>query len=820
MPESASKVVNKRDGTTVPWDSEKPRAAARAALLSCGAADVEAVVDEVGVTVDRLLSRTSAPSVEEVQNAVETALMTADQYEAARAFILYRQRRAEVRADGMAGAIAAYTHAAKYASNNPDGTLESRSQSLKRVQTMHRTHYSMDLLDLNPGVRQVSEVMYGAFRDAEEMRVQPSMRSMQFGGDPILRNNTRMYNCAFTLINRKRVFGEVFYALLCGAGVGYSVQYRHVNLLPKVLPEDEKRVRHHVVEDSIEGWADAMNALARARFETGEYVEFSYHLIRSLGSPISSGGTAPGHLPLKRALEAVRALFDDAERGKLRPVHAHDMICHLAEAVFAGGVRRASLLALFSPEDDEMLYAKTAGNFRPAGIVGPDGAVLPPVNDQRQRANNSMAILRSRSDAVECLRRVFDVSKESWGEPGAYMHDHPDHGPNPCGEIGLHPVLLNAEWNGVDRSLDFDWRRYGDGQTVWRDGRLVTVVAHGPTSDLERVEPAAVYGHSTGFQFCNLTEVNAAACRTAEEFIAACESAAVIGTLQAGYTTFTYMGPVTEAITRRDALLGVGLTGVMDNPTIALDPTTLRAGAAAVMSTNAWVADRLGLSRATRCTTVKPSGTSSLVLGCVGSGCHPHHSTKYFRRVNANVDEPWAVALKAANPHMVEPKPDGTWSIVFAIRTPEGAVTWDGMTGPEFMESVFTLYDNWVAPGTRSGTLTHNVSCTVTVGATLRSDDPGAVDALAAEWAACERSMIDNLHRVAAMAFFPSFDDHLFPFAPRMAVRTDDEERRWAQIAQKYSPVDYGSVRADVGNRTLVAACDGDACEIESTDRK
>lgn len=425
-----------------------------------------------------------------------------------------------------------------------------------------------------------------------------------------------------------------------------------------------------------------------------------------------------------------------------------------------------------------MLYAKAHENFRAA--YGSD----PGVNSQRQMANNSAVLLRS-SVTRQQFERIMRVNAE-WGEPGFFFTDDLEHGTNPCGEIGLMPVLDRA-WKGEDRSLMF-----GDDDPL-------------DLEDKYTVEEAIKqYGNATGFQFCNLCEVNVAACKTPEEFTQAVKAAALIGTLQAGYTRFDYLGPVTELITRREALLGVGLTGVMDNPEIGLNPNILREGARAAVEENRRVAKLIGINPAARVTTIKPSGTASLELGCVGSGIHHHHARRYFRRITANRNEVVARAFMAVNPHMVEEKANGDVALVFPVQAPDAAKTVKDEPAVKFVEDVMTAFDCWIVPGsaTRNNKLklTHNVSCTVS----LRDDERAAVT----------EKIWEERARVAAMSFAPVGLDKKYPHAPREEVSTQADEARWNELISGYSPVDYSAAVGKKAAPGQEPACAGGTCEI------
>lgn len=266
-----------------------------------------------------------------------------------------------------------------------------------------------------------------AYQMVYEKKVLPSMRSMQFGGKPIEVAPNRIYNCAFAPIDDWRVFSEIMFLLLGGTGVGYSVQKHHVEKLPEIQKPVSKRTRRFLVNDSIEGWADAVKALVQSYFKGGSKLRFDYSDIRPKGARlVTSGGKAPGPQPLKECLVKLQGMFEAKETGdKLTTIEAHDMICHIADAVLAGGIRRAALISLFSADDNEMIAAKT-GNWWET-------------NPQRGRANNSVVLLRHRI-TKEYFQDLWERVKESGsGEPGFYFSNDKDWGTNPCCEIALRP---------------------------------------------------------------------------------------------------------------------------------------------------------------------------------------------------------------------------------------------------------------------------------------------------------------------------------------------------------------------------------------------
>ena len=273
----------------------------------------------------------------------------------------------------------------------------------------------------------LKEEIAAVYKLVHEKKILPSMRSMQFGGKPIEINPSRIYNCAFAPIDDWRAFHEIMFLLLGGTGVGYSVQRHHVEKLPEIRKPNPNRSRRFLVGDSIEGWADSVKALVRTYFFGGSTIRFDFSDIRPKGARlITSGGKAPGPQPLKECLLKIRGVLDEKEEGdKLESIEVHDIICHIADAVLAGGIRRAALISLFSADDDEMLAAKT-GNWWEK-------------NPQRGRANNSVVLLRHRI-TKEFFESLWERVKASGaGEPGFYFSNDKDWGTNPCCEIALRP---------------------------------------------------------------------------------------------------------------------------------------------------------------------------------------------------------------------------------------------------------------------------------------------------------------------------------------------------------------------------------------------
>ena len=587
---------------------------------------------------------------------------------------------------------------------------ETWSEAVDRVIDMHANNYKEKDNELSPYLDEAKEAY-------KEQRVLAAQRSLQFGGEQLLKHQMRMYNCTSSYVDRPEFFGEVFYILLCGAGAGFSVQKHHVNKLPKIQART-KQAKGYIVEDSIEGWASALDVLMSSYFVggskhpdyEGRRVFFDLSQIRPKGAKISGGFKAPGPEGLRRSLDKVEHLLqgivmDQKDPVDLKPINVYDITMHAADAVLSGGVRRSATICLFSPDDEEMMNAKTGNWFMD--------------NPQRARSNNSAVIVRDQATPEEfntLMKRV-----KEFGEPGFVFVESTEHTTNPCVEIGMYPQI-----NG-----------------------------------------------KSGWQGCNLTEINGGMCDTEEAFYKACRAAAILGTLQAGYTDFKFLSETSKEIFDREALLGVSITGWMNNPDILFNEKVLEKGANIVKEINRQVAGIIGINPAARTTCVKPSGNASVLLQ-TASGIHAEHSSMYIRNVQMNKESEITQAIVKTNPYMVE---ESVWSaggtdvvVSFPIIPHKGSYLKDTLLGVNHLKLVAKAQKHWVEAGTNEELcadkgVRHNVSNTIIV------DD----------WDGVEKYVFENRHSFAGISFLPMSGDKDFNQAPNTAVITAK------QMVKKYN---------------------------------
>jgi ribonucleoside-diphosphate reductase alpha chain len=518
----------------------------------------------------------------------------------------------------------------KYAKFRPElNRRETWTELVDRNKEMHQAKFP-----------QLKDEIEEAYKLVYDKKVLPSMRSLQFAGKPIELNNARIFNCSFLPIDDWRVFSEIMFLLLSGCGVGYSVQNHHIDQLPEIkIPTKHKR---YLVGDSIEGWADAVRMLCKAYFQGAPLPVFDFRDIRPKGAQlITVGGKAPGPEPLKECLFNLQKVFDRKKNGdKITSIEAHDMACHIADAVLSGGIRRAALISLFDLDDEDMLTCKF-GNWWEE-------------NPQRGRANNSAVVLRHKITEEEFRKLWKKIELSGSGEPGIYFSNDKDWGTNPCCEIALRP-----------------------------------------------------------YQFCNLCEVNVSNVESQEDLNERVRVGAFIGTLQAAYTDFHYLREIWQKTTERDALLGVGMTGIGSGVILKYD---LKKSADLAKDENARVAEIIGINKAARVTTVKPSGTSSLVLG-TSSGIHAWHNDYYIRRIRVGKNEAIYTHLSIHHPELVEDdffKPTIQAVISVPQRAPEDSILRNENV-IDMLERTKRFNLEWVRKGHRKGANTNNVSATVSI---------------------------------------------------------------------------------------------------------
>lgn len=642
--------------------------------------------------------------------------------------------------------MADFNFTSKYARFLPDKQRREKwEEAIDRMREMHKKKYKKYEID---------KVIDKAFDMVRDKKILASQRAMQFGGPAVEQKHMRIFNCTATFVDRARVFAECLYMFLCGCGVGYSVQNRHMSRLPNLIDTSKLTNKETVFEipDTIEGWCDAADVLIASFFEDTEHsginYKFNYSKIRPEGAPLSHGGKAPGPDGLKRSLDNIKEiLLDRVQHGRrrLRSIDAYDIICHLAEAVLSGGVRRSASICLFDMDDELMINAKTGQWFSE--------------NPQRGRSNNSVVILRD-SVSREKFQLIMERVKQ-YGEPGFAFLSHPDHCYNPCFEISLCPIAIYRPTDKEKISkIPQKYQEYCKTSKRYK-GPLVERYTHELLNEREKFERYG-FKYVSGFQCCNLTEINCRAIKNKEDWKQAVWGAATIGTLQCGYTKPGYLDEASRHIIEREALIGVSMTGMQDNPDIVFDEKMQQEMAQYATEVNKELAFKLGFNQAARTTCVKPAGNSSVLLQCA-SGIHPHHARRYFRRVQVNRFDSILKYFVEHNSHAVEPS---VWSagktdfiITFPVKIDEKSRVVSDFTALEFLKYVELTQRNWVKFGTArpesTEGLNHNVSNTIK----MNGD----------EWDDVADFLYDHRDLFSGIALLPITGDKIYKQAPMEA---------------------------------------------------
>jgi ribonucleoside-diphosphate reductase alpha chain len=575
-----------------------------------------------------------------------------------------------------------------------------------------------------------------SIRDAIlSLEVMPSMRSMMTAGPASKRDNTCMYNCSYLPVDDPKSFDEAMFILLCGTGVGFSVERQYVSKLPEIptLFQSDTTI---VVKDSKEGWAKAFRQLL-ALLWAGEIPQWDISKVRPAGARLKTfGGRASGPAPLVDLFNFTIKTFKDAQGRKLSSIECHDIMCKVGEIVVVGGVRRSAMISLSNLSDDRMRHAKSGAWWEN--------------NPQRALANNSVSYT-DKPDAVSFMREWMALVESGSGERGVFNREaskkqaekygrrDPDYdfGTNPCSEIILRP-----------------------------------------------------------YQFCNLTEVVVRATDTIDDLERKVRIATVLGTIQSVYTHFPYLRKVWQRNTEEERLLGVSLTGIMDNPLLTSKnhglPKTLAHLRQVAVDTNIDVSNKLDVNPSVAITCVKPSGTVSQLVDSA-SGIHARYSNYYIRTVRADNKDPLTAFMKDMGipnePDVM--KPTNTTVFSFPIKSPDGAVVTSDLTAIEQLETWLTYQRHWCE---------HKPSVTINV----RPD----------EWFEVGAFVHKHFDEMSGVSFLP-YNEHTYQQAPYQEIGKSDYNMLLSVMPDK---IDWSKLSEYEKEDNTVAmqtmACSGDVCEI------
>ena len=582
---------------------------------------------------------------------------------------------------------------------------------------------------------ELEELLYPAIYNLEVM---PSMRAMMTAGPALDRCHVPAYNCAYLPVDSPRSFDEVMYILMCGTGVGYSVENKYIDQLPRISEEFTDTDTVITVADSKEGWSKALRELISLLI-AGQRPKWDVSRVRAAGARLRTfGGRASGPDPLVDLFEFAVRIFEGAAGRRLTSLECHDLMCKIGDVVVVGGVRRSALISLFDVTDDRMSLSKS-------GVWWDEPETKR--NGHRALANNSGVYEHRKPDIGFFMKKWKELYESHSGEPGLFSR-------YACQRI--------AGRNGR-RDVSFDFGTNPCSEIILRP-----------------------------FQFCNLTEVVVRPTDSFEDLERKVTTATILGTIQSTFTDFKYLRKIWQKNCEEERLLGVSLTGILDNKEILNEETLQRLREVAVATNKEW-AERLGVPVSAAITCVKPSGTVSQLVDAA-SGLHPRHSRYYLRTVRADNKDPLTTFLKDAGVYS-EPditKPEDSTIFYFPRKSPEDSVTRDEIDSISQLEIWKKLQDNWCE---------HKPSATIYI-----KDD---------EWMKVGAWVYENFDELSGVSFLP-YDGGSYRQAPYQEL-TEDEMVAWEE-AHPTPTIDFSDLRfyEDDDNTTgsQELACVGTSCEV------
>ncbi|MEK7132689.1 MAG: ATP cone domain-containing protein [Patescibacteria group bacterium] len=667
--------VQKRDGRIVTFEFDKiVKAIYKAMLAANEGSEDEAVVlaHKVAGEMMRIAKtyKNFLPTVEGCQDEVERQLILADYAGSAKAYILYRADRAKIRKEQ--GEVPEHVRALaaeskKYFKSNPLGEFVYLRTYARWIESEQRRETWIETVDRYVNFMKESLGNKLTTREYKEVReailtqeVMPSMRAMQFSGDPARKCNTCFYNCSFTAPVKLEDFAEIMYLSMQGCGVGYSVESQNVQQLPQIEKQTGEKLGIHVVADSKEGWCDALTLGLRTWYG-GKDIDFDFSQVRAAGSRLKTmGGKASGPEPLNSLLSFARERILRRQGRRLRNIDAHDVICKIGECVVAGGVRRTAMISLSDLDDVEIRDAKKGQFFL--------------TDSYRSVANNS-AVYETKPTNAELMDEWVALMKSRTGERGIFNRG------------SLAETM-------PERRLKLLRKKYG------KKNGFIGQLGTNPCGEI------LLQSH----EFCNLSEVIARAGDTEKSLLRKAKLATLLGTYQSTLTKFNYISKDWTENCESERLLGVSITGQWDSPVVR-DAKVMRRMRAVAVKANAVYAKRFGVNASSSVTCVKPSGTISQTFDC-SSGIHPRHSQYYIRRVRISATDSLYKMMRdqgvKAHPEVGQNANEATTFVLeFPVRAPTGSVFKNDLSAIEQLEYWKMVKLNFTE---------HNPSATISVG--------------------------------------------------------------------------------------------------------
>jgi len=755
--------IEKRDGRLVAFDFDKISAAIWKAMIAAeeGSADDAALVaHQVAGELGRFAKKYKSfmPTVEGMQDSIEKYLILNDYVKTAKAYILYRDKRAQLRAAHVeipehvkklaaeskkyfeGNSLGEFVYLRTYAKWIPsEGRRETWIETVDRYISFMRENLGTKLTE-----KEYAEVRMGILKQ----EVMPSMRLMQFSGEAARRCNTCAYNCTFTAPVKLEDFAEIMYLSMQGCGVGFAVESQNIEQLPQIMKQSGKKMETHVISDSKEGWCDALT-LGLKTWYAGKDITFDYSQIRPAGARLKTmGGKASGPEPLRSLLAFARERVLARQGRRLRTIDAHDVICKIGECVVAGGVRRTAMISLSDLDDVEMRDAKK-GQFY--------------MTDPHRSVANNSAVYEIQPTNTELMDEWVALMKSGSGERGIFNR-------------GSLAVTFPKRRTEYFKEIGF----------LGEDGVVHGSIGTNPCAEIILQSK----------QFCNLSEVIARAHDTEASLLRKARLAAILGTYQSTLTKFDYISKDWVDHCAAERLLGVSVTGQWDSP-VARQPEVMRKVRDMAVKTNVTYAKRFGIERSMSVTAVKPSGTVSQTFNCA-SGIHPRHAPYYIRRVRISAtDSLFKLMRDQGVPYYPEVgqsmEEANTFVLEFPVKAP------DHSKEARFKDDLSALEQLEYWKRVKLNFTEQNPSATISV-----SEN---------EWIAVVDWVQQNWEIIGGLSFLPR-SKHVYRLSPYETITKEEYEARMA----RFPKVDYSKLtayeRQDESDMKRELACAGGTCEI------
>jgi ribonucleoside-diphosphate reductase alpha chain len=755
------KSIQKRDGSIVPFAIEKITTAIWKAMLATGEGsekEAELVANKVFADVVRITKKYKnfIPTVEGIQDTVEKELILSEYVKTAKAYILYREGRAKLRAKGLRVPQKVRKLAEdskKYFRNSLGEFVYYRTYSRwiaeenRRETWIETVDRYISFMKENLGSKLTSSEYTELRQGILKHEAMPSMRLLQFSGSAARSTHVCAYNCSYIAPENFQDLAEIMYVSMCGTGAGWSVESRNVQKFPQINYQSGKKLPTHVIPDSKEGWADAL-VLGMNTWASGKDIDFDFSNLRPAGARLKTmGGKASGPDPLRRLLAFAREKIFARQGRRLRNIDVHDIICMIGDCVVAGGVRRSAMISLSDLDDNDIRDAKKGAFY---------------INEpQRMLANNS-AVYINKPTNTEFIEEWMALMKSGSGERGIFNRG------SLAKTLPERRLKLFREYEGY-----FD----PNGKNI------IGPVGTNPCGEIILQSK----------QFCNLSEVVARADDTEKSLLRKIRLATILGTYQASLTNFPYLSKAWKDNCEKEALLGVSITGQWDSPALR-NAKTLQKLKDEVIKINAQYAKKFKINPSTCTTAVKPSGTLSQTVDC-SSGMHPRHAPYYIRRIRISGTDALFKMLRDQgvpyHPEVGQSKDNATTYVLeFPVKAPSGSIFKDDLSAIELLE-------HWKM--VKTSYTEHNPSVTISVSE--------------AEWIEVANWVYSNWDIVGGLSFLPR-DNHVYQLAPYEAI----DEKRYLELAKRLEHIDYSKIityeKSDELDVKKELACVSGVCEI------